>query len=277
MTGAVQIQAIEARLFLVGCPRSGTTLLQSMLAAHSRIASFPESHFLLVTSRTRRGRWMRKLGLVSPEMRQRLQQFLTDVGRSDLMPVATYRLRPFIQNFADILDHLTAAEGKSIWLEKTPGHLYYIDDFARVLSEARFIHLIRNGADVVASLYEVTNQHPEQWGEGYTVDQCVRTWQGAVALSKQYYTLPNHLWVAYEELVAAPVEVLQRICDFIGIAWEAEMIGRHAERANGLILAHESWKSAVYQTVSSAPRRKFTTCFTPHQQAAILEQLSKVA
>jgi hypothetical protein len=41
----------RTRLFLVGCPRSGTTLLQSLLAAHPQIASFPESHFLLVTKR----------------------------------------------------------------------------------------------------------------------------------------------------------------------------------------------------------------------------------
>ncbi|NJL55543.1 sulfotransferase [bacterium] len=32
-------------LFLVGCPRSGTTLLQSMLASHPQIASFPETKF----------------------------------------------------------------------------------------------------------------------------------------------------------------------------------------------------------------------------------------
>ncbi|MGL4503377.1 MAG: sulfotransferase family protein, partial [Planktothrix sp.] len=38
-------QIIKNRIFLVGCPRSGTTLLQSLLAAHPQIASFPESHF----------------------------------------------------------------------------------------------------------------------------------------------------------------------------------------------------------------------------------------
>ena len=38
-------RAILSRIFLVGCPRSGTTLTQSLLAAHPMVASFPESHF----------------------------------------------------------------------------------------------------------------------------------------------------------------------------------------------------------------------------------------
>ena len=36
---------IKDRIFIVGCPRSGTTLLQSLLAAHPQIHSFPETHF----------------------------------------------------------------------------------------------------------------------------------------------------------------------------------------------------------------------------------------
>ena len=155
---------MSRRFFLVGCPRSGTTLLQSMLATHSQIASFPESHLLLVSSRTRRGRWLRKAGIVPPDMRHRLQQFLQEVGHPELMPRRIYRLQPFITTFVGILDRLASFQGKTGWLEKTPGHLYYIDDFARACPDARFIHLVRNGADVVASLYEVTQHYPEVWG-----------------------------------------------------------------------------------------------------------------
>lgn len=101
-------------IFIVGCPRSGTTLLQSMLAAHSTITSFPESHLLLVTSRSRRGRWLRKLGLVALEMRQRLHQFLHEIGHPELLPPMTYRLQAFIRQFAQMLEQLTVAQEKTI-------------------------------------------------------------------------------------------------------------------------------------------------------------------
>ena len=263
----------KARLFLVGCPRSGTTLLQSMLATHSQIASFPESHFLLVTSRTRRGRWLRKLGLVSPEMHQRLQQFLSEAGHPELQPRVTYRLQPFIVTFAGILEQLAKLQGKPGWLEKTPGHLYYIDDFTRALPDARFIHLVRSGADVVASLYAVTNQYPEQWGGRYTIEHCVQRWNEAVAISAHYCTQPNHLWVSYEALVAEPAFTLTTVCTFIGISLEAAMLDQYTQQADKLILTHEVWKNAAGQTLRRNRPPKFQQLFTQPQQAQILAQL----
>lgn len=266
-------ETTNKRNFLVGCPRSGTTLLQSMLATHSQLASFPESHFLLVTSRTRRGRWLRKLGLVSPEMRRRLQQFLTEVGHPELMPRVAYRLTPFVATFAGILDRLANVQGKAGWLEKTPGHLYYIDDFTCACPDARFIHLIRNGADVVASLYTVSNQYPAVWGGPYTIAQCIDLWNKSMALSAHYCTRPNHLWVSYEKLVAEPALTLADICTFMGIALEAAMLDQYTHQANKLILAHETWKEEAGQALRRNRSARFQQIFTQAQQTQILAQL----
>ena len=66
--------APKQRIFLVGCPRSGTTLLQSLLAAHPDITSFPESHFFrhLIDNR----RWLhRTFGIASKRARTRKIKF----------------------------------------------------------------------------------------------------------------------------------------------------------------------------------------------------------
>ncbi|MGL6135938.1 MAG: sulfotransferase, partial [Planktothrix sp.] len=60
------------RLFLVGCPRSGTTLLQSLLAAHSQIASFPESQFFRCLLENRPP-WRVKLRIPGRFARQRFE------------------------------------------------------------------------------------------------------------------------------------------------------------------------------------------------------------
>jgi len=244
-----------------------------MLAAHSQITSFPESHFLLVTSRSRHGRWLRKLGLVSPEMRWRLRAFLTETGHRELMPRMEYRLHRFTATFISILDRLAQMQGKPIWLEKTPGHLYYIDDFTQASPDARFIHLIRNGADVVASLYTVTHQYPEMWGGCYTMEQCINFWNKAVAISANYCTQPNHLWVCYEDLITKPALTLANICSFIGIALEASMIDQYTHQAKQLILPEEPWKAGAGQKIRQQRPDKFQQTFTQAQQAQILAQL----
>ncbi|HEY9694672.1 MAG TPA: sulfotransferase [Oculatellaceae cyanobacterium] len=73
----------KTRLFLVGCPRSGTTLLQSLLVAHPEILSFPESHFFrsLLEYRTP---WRIKLKIASSKTKPRLKQFLKESGYEEM-------------------------------------------------------------------------------------------------------------------------------------------------------------------------------------------------
>ncbi len=71
------------RIFIVGCPRSGTTLLQSVLAAHHDVFSLPETAFFCSV---RPSRWVfRRLGLVSRLARRILVRIALDHGRSDLL------------------------------------------------------------------------------------------------------------------------------------------------------------------------------------------------
>ncbi|MBX3014596.1 MAG: sulfotransferase [Caldilineaceae bacterium] len=265
---------IAGRLFLVGCPRSGTTLLQSMLATHSQILSFPESHFLLVTSRSWLSRVLYKMGIVSPAQRTRLHQFLTEIGEPALyhhFPRYDRRISLYLTRFGATLDQLTLNQQKRVWLEKTPGHLYYIAQWERVIQDAKFIHLLRNGADTIASLYAVANCYPNAWGNHADLDQCIRTWQHCYALSQHYQAQPNHLLVHYEALVTEPEQSLQTICQFIGLPFEPRMIHERLQTAQHLITASEPWKQAT--ALHNANGQKFYSVFTPAEQAYVLAQL----
>lgn len=221
---------------------------------------------------------MRKLRLVSPEMRLRLAQFLDEMGRPELLshiPQRDVRLKSFTSAFVKLLDRLTFGQGKNIWLEKTPGHLYYIDDFERYIPEAKFIHLVRNGADVVASLYEVTNQYPQEWGRAYDIEQCIRTWKQAVKLTEEQLGKTNHISVRYEQLVAHPEQILSELCDGIGVPFDTTMLSEYRSTAKRLIISHERWKEAVTSEIHNANKRKFLTIFTPEEQFYILERLRR--
>ncbi|HEY9661548.1 MAG TPA: sulfotransferase, partial [Allocoleopsis sp.] len=146
----------QTRIFLVGCPRSGTTLLQSLLAAHPEICSFPESHFFstLVPNR----KLLRQLDLCVRNIHPRLRQFFQSIGRDELVaqfPKRALFNHQYAHQFIQSLDQIAAEKDQRIWIEKTPGHLHYIDYIEKLNIDAKFIHIVRNGTDVIASFYEL--------------------------------------------------------------------------------------------------------------------------
>jgi hypothetical protein len=252
-------------------------LLQSLIAAHSQIASFPETHFLVATGKTRRGWWSTRLGLASPELRTQLNQFLTDVGQADIksfVPRYGISVRQYAKALVEILDALALGQGKTLWLEKTPGHLHYIDQLERHIPDARFIHLLRNGPDVIASLYQVTHENPEGWGGVYDLDQCIDRWIMDVEITQRHRSKANHTVVNYEYLVERPKAVLAQVCRFLDVSFEPEMIARRSVALEKLVRNDETWKCEVRRDIYNANGTKFEGLFDDTQKAYIRERLA---
>ncbi|MFX1603961.1 MAG: sulfotransferase, partial [Promethearchaeota archaeon] len=195
---------ITKRIFLVGAARSGTTLLQSMIAAHSQVHSFPETHFFTLVPRSGKKQYIVPLG---ERQREKVKMFLEEVERADLirlLPRATYSKKKWARGLIHILDELTVQSGYHMWLEKTPMHLYYIDLITEVAPDTQFIHMIRNGQDVVASTYDATRKYPEEWGGSRSIDHCLGRCTNDVELSLKYLGQSGHVFIRYEELVSSP-------------------------------------------------------------------------
>lgn len=275
---------IQQRIFLVGCPRSGTTLLQSLLAAHPQIASFPESHFFKYLTPSRP--WMRSLGIASRWVQPRLKEFLQEIGQeiyiSSLPKNAIFR-HQYVKVFIEFLDTLTVQQNKTLWLEKTPEHLHYIDYIEKVVPGAKFIHIIRNGSDVVASLYEVTRKY-SHWGKviapqtqkssnAWEIDRCIHQWIQDTKMSYTQLNKPNHILVKYEQLVDDPYSILMKVCKFIEVEFSEELLKKYCTSAQQLILEREPWKLSVTQPIKSTNSTKFYSVFTEEQRQYILSKL----
>ena len=265
------------RLFLVGCPRSGTTLLQSLLAAHSEIISFPESH-LFQTLWIRR--WSRLFGLAAPKGKKQLYSFLQTIDQEHLQHMLP-RNALFMSQYGAVLqtalDQATQSQGKRIWLEKSPEHVRYIRYIEASVQDAQFIHIIRNGPDVVASLYDVTRKHQQanSWGhEPWELDKCIRHWVRSVQLGCPHLRKPNHFLVRYEQLVENPETILRQLCEFIGVNFERTMLQDYGQVAQTVTRTDEAWKAAVGQPINNANSTKFYQLFNPEQQQYILNKLS---
>lgn len=290
---------ILARAFLVGCPRSGTTLLQSLLSAHSAIHSLPETHFfqnLLHSQEHRRlghahqpphRRWRRHLqacrrsamaacGWVSAGRSRRSWAAIPELaGMLATRPLAglqAYRLSAHVGRFVDALDQRSLQTGKRIWLEKTPDHLFYAAQIQRHVADARILHIVRDGEEVVASLYRAAQDYPA-WQPFLDIERAADRWNRALAESLSWCGHRHHLLVRYETLLADPVRTLSRVLRFLECADESGIWERHARVARDLIRADEPWKRANFGALTD--RRKFLDTFTPTQRLRIRSMLQR--
>jgi hypothetical protein len=266
--------------FIVGCPRSGTTLLQSLLASHSKVASFPESKFfpnLIALPIERSKRY--KVGLVTPRLRSSLQDFLHEVGRTDLsgklprVPLISL----YVKIFSVILSELAQQQGKQIWLEKTPDHLHYIQYIEQYFPKSKIIHLVRNGHNVIASLYEVANCYPDIWSKKLcSIDGCIERWMSDIETTRQNLHKENHFLVRYEDLVISTEKILRSLCSFLSVEFETQMIQDSRKISDSLIRNREKWKSLNREAISDRKSNKFESIFTIEQQNYILRAIKDV-
>jgi hypothetical protein len=265
------------RIFIVGCPRSGTTLLQCLLGANSHVATFPETHFFgyVLNLMGIRG----ALGIASRKALPRWKKLLEELGHPEMkskLPRLAIFVRQFSNAYVDVLDTLCLAQAKTAWVEKTPNHLHHIDQIQKLVKDAKFVHIIRNSADVVASLYDVTNKYPEMWGGlGWSIDRCIFKYCEDTRLSKAYLSRKNHWLVRYEELVNEPKLVLTKLCKFINVSFEEQMLKDYPISSARVILENEPWKVSTSQPILPTMGNKFYILFDEKQRQYIIERLSE--
>ena len=205
--------------FVVGCPRSGTSLLRDTLRAHPAISIPPESHFIPRlysawadpnSDREASALARRILSL------QSVRKWELELEPSDFSSC---------RRFAEILDLLfgdfARREGKSRWGDKTPQYVGHIQLLNRLFPDARFIHIYRDGRDVVESWLRT----------GFTPGNAFRAargWRAYVEAGRDGGSTlgDRYLEVRYETLVIQPEETMRGVCDFIGEAFTEAMLER---------------------------------------------------
>lgn len=258
------------RCFIVGCPRSGTTLLQAMLAANSKVVALPESHFFRKSFMGRRAFIFRGL-----RASRALRDWLDRIGLShctDELPRFSLARQPVVNAFMRIMDDLARKNGSTCWVEKTPGHIFAIDEIERNIPDARFIHMIRDGRAVVASLYDASRRYPEVWKQR-SLQDFIELWNRAVTSSVRYEDKPNHLIVRYEGLVSEPVKVLQAVCEFLSLEYEDSMLKSYREAAHKVMLQGQDWIKGAAEPLKARTLEKYYTLLSESERQYVEENL----
>lgn len=237
-------------IFVVGCPRSGTTMLQLMLHAHPRIAIPPETRFLLTAYDERAS-----FGdLRDAENRRVLAERITgektafqDLGL-DTGDVVEEIIAgpPTLGSAMGIVFRAYARRfGKPRWGDKRPAYLNNLDVILRLFPDAQIINIIRDGRDCVASLKEAAWQRKE-------ICHSISAWARAMDSSQQArLRLPADSYheVRYERLASDPEPELQRICRYLGEDYDSAM-AEPAAMAAVAVPSRKTWHSLTHLPVT---------------------------
>ena len=199
-------RAATRPIFLVGCVRSGTTLLRLMLDHHPEVAFLHEFEFA-VDLIDDRGRF--------PD----LAAFHDYLGCHRIFLDSGLELDRGL-DFAGLVDSFLRQKrdraGKPIVGATVHDHFGRL---TRVWPEARFIHLIRDGRDVSRSIVK------EGWaGNAYEASKLWMKAEGQWAELARRTPADRRVEVHYEDLVEHPEEALGRLCSFLGVGYDPAML-----------------------------------------------------
>jgi Sulfotransferase family len=205
-------------LFIIGAARSGTTWLQAMVAAHPSICSTTDELklFDLFT-----GPWTEAWQFLL-----RLQETVGG-GRYGLTGVwSEAQFYDFLTEFVDrVYTQVLALKPEAtVILDKTPGYSNYVEHINRIIPHAKFIHLVRDGRDVVVSMQAASRGWGRLWAPE-KMESNASLWKTTVLAARkaQQYS-DRYLEVRYEELLSNGVRELREIFDFIGVPIDAETV-----------------------------------------------------
>jgi hypothetical protein len=284
-SGSAKVSELAPMPIIVGVPRSGTTLLRFMLDAHPALAIPPETGFLAA-----RLNWLKRIAprealfrtvTKLPFRNGTWQDFGLDAGefREQLR-----RIVPFDwgEGFRVFYRLYAKKQNKPRYGDKTPLYCQHMKAIERLLPEAHFVHIIRDGRDVALSLRK-TPFAPAQ-----DILMLARYWQRLVENAREEgRRCRAYAEVRYEDLVNDPAGVLRSICGFLKLDfdsamlqyWEqtAERLQEHKPqlRIDGQVRVTREQRLLQQRLTLEAPRAERTFCWkkemTPSERAQFVQ------
>lgn len=204
-------------IFIIGCARSGTTMLQLMIHSHPRLAMPAETRFLLQLYDKRK----RFGDLRNPENADRVADFIIDRRKSrfkDLfLEPEPVRKRiheaPATMGSAigAVFEAFAQDNGKQRWGDKRPSYIHHVPKILAMFPDAQIIHIVRDGRDSISSLLSMS------WQKG-GLNSAIYRWKRAVEVGEDLRkSLPpdQYFEFRYEDVVADAETQLRKLCAFL--------------------------------------------------------------
>ena len=209
-------------IFIMGCDRSGTTMLASMIGSAESVVVTPESHFknyiLKSQPEKKQEKIEEKIDRLLNDRRFRVwlenEHFRKKISKKYLKTMDGKTLL----NYLVRLYH-GALDKKITWMDHTPANTFIADLLIANYPDARFIHIIRDGRAVASSVI------PLQWGPN-TFEHAAWWWtqRVACAMAAEIKYESSMLRLYFEDVVKYPQDTLKKVCSFLNIDFSERML-----------------------------------------------------
>ncbi|MFC1862389.1 sulfotransferase [Thermodesulfobacteriota bacterium] len=251
----------QSPLFIVGCGRSGTTLLRTMMNHHRDIAIPLESLFIVdyLRAGTRCDLSTIK-DLIVQEYE--LREWGIAFTRNDL---------DHLSSIKEIFDYLhkryAKIQGKTRWGQKTPRFVRHGSLLLKYYPHALFIHVIRDPRAVASSFLR---SRAHRSNVLFASKRWLMDVRAGLDLKRKFPD--NVLEIRYEELVSNTKSILQTICDFIGVSFDKNMLQYHEKGYS----EYSRYYYSLHRKLDHAPDTNRINAWRSslsHQQLRLIEQI----
>lgn len=216
--------------FIAGEQRSGTTLLSVVLSRHSQI--YLDGHsiaFRLVSC------FAKHYGQILPynasHSRESIQSWLVQndyKGRlADLLDPQSFKEYPNVRAaISDGISKRLRVNKKQVFGDKSPRIQHFMPDLLALIPDARFLHIVRDGRAVAASMNNRTHKNLELAAQEWVESNAIGLANQAMVGEDQYKI------IRYEDLLTEPESIVKEVCDFLKLPFEPQMIEESETRSD---------------------------------------------
>ena len=215
-------------VFLIGTPRSGSTLLARMLGSHSAIHNRPEPHLLTALAHLGYYGTVQKAPYDPFNVTEAIHDVVNDLPRKEADYLDACR------GYTDVLySRLLETSGKQIFLDKTPAYALVLHFIAKLYPRARYVVQTRHPLAIFSSY--VSSFFDGDYRVAQAHNPILNRYVPAIARFLRDRPVPL-IHVRYEAVVQKPAVALEEICSFLSLPFEPGMVeyGKHEHVDKGL-------------------------------------------
>jgi len=265
-------------LFIIGNPRSGTTLLRLIINAHSQFCVPPECGFIQWLYSSYRS-WSAKWS----QDQSRVDQFLVDLAncrKIETWHLDMKALQSRIQttkpdSYADLcatvlIQYIVQEKPAAIrWGDKNNYYIQHTSILQDIFPNASFLCIVRDGRDVACSYRELIKRtdkssvyYPNLPAD---ISEIAKEWATNNQVIKKLIASEKATWVRYEDLVHMPEETIHNVCSSLGIPFESRMLSYHTEKAASEPAEMLAWKEKTQSAITSSQTQRYRRDLTGNE------------
>ncbi len=268
-------------IFVIGNPRSGTTLLRLILNNHEEICIPPECGFIQW--------WHQKYAdWQVTDNDDKLEEFVKDILSSKKMEtwgldkselftfLKTKKAKSYAEITAMVCEFFAQSKGRksSRWGDKNNYYINHLPLIHEIYPEAIFIFIIRDGRDVACSYRKIKDSGSKATYVPklpYEIEAIAEEWSqnnlGAISFFEKNTTKDRFIFTRYEDLLNAPEEESKRLCSFLGLPFSEKMLKYYEDNQKKSVEPKEflDWKQKTLSPIDQKNMGKYKNLLSPDE------------